>query len=128
MEESGDFSPEFLAFPMRIGRIILALLAPLLSFSPAVKAYTETPPSENKQTTRDRLSVLGLSDFLRLVAAPAAVTSQATVRAAHRPHAAPLAIFAPLPHPNPALLLLPPSTVASLQITARQSHRLLLRC
>ena len=109
---------------MRIGRIILALLAPLLSFSPALRAEI---PAENKQPGQ-RLSVLGLADLLCFSAPGSALDAGSDVHSAGSWHSAPLAIFADIRDGDLLAALPRVEKDASLRLLSRQRQHLLLRC
>ena len=114
---------------MRIGRIILALLAPLLSFSPALRAETA---AENKQPEANQLghrfSVLGLADFLRLASPHVTGEVRADLQTPYSFHAAPMAIFSSVRASGHLLSLLRAEKAAALQLFSRQQQPLPLRC
>ena len=105
---------------MRLGRIILALLAPLISFSAPAKPGI---PSEQQPPGIDSLahSILGLLNTHSL---DAQVNSHAGKGSVARLFVQSAADFI-----NPAKLALPRiELAASLNLSSRQSRKLLLRC
>jgi len=113
---------EQIPHPMRFGRILLALLAPLLSL-PALAAdgaHVQKSPAQAP-------AVDSLLNLLRLVVPTAAADTDAAGHGIPRvPHAAAAdhAFFtaaSQLSEPSPA-------AEAALRLSIRQQHRLLLRC
>jgi hypothetical protein len=105
---------------MRLGRIILALLTPLVSL-----------PALANGGTRDRLPPAPAADsllnLLRSVVPLAASSAESGAHAkVHRPGVAPPA-FAPFLMANLAVARSPVSE-ATLRFLTRQQHRFLLRC
>jgi uncharacterized protein (DUF58 family) len=108
------------ACSMRLGRIILALLTPLVSL-----------PALANGSTRDRLPPAPAADsllnLLRSVVPLAASSAETGTHAkVHRPGVAPPA-FAPFIMAN-LVVTCSPATEATLRLQARQHHRALLRC
>jgi hypothetical protein len=108
---------------MRFGRILLAVLAPLLSVSPALKAPLDIDVTPESHAP----AVDSLLDLLRSVVPAAVANADAAGHAtAHAPHFAGFAsrrFLAPnlTPHLSPAI-------AASLHLLERQHFRLLLLC
>jgi hypothetical protein len=105
---------------MRLGRIILALLTPLVSL-----------PALASGGTRDQLPPAPAADsllnFLRSVVPLAASAAETGIHAkVHRPGVAPPA-FAPFIVAN-LVVTCSPATEAALRLLTRQHHRALLRC
>jgi hypothetical protein len=105
---------------MRFGRILLAVLAPLLSVSPGVKADA-TPENH-------ALAVDSLLNLLRSVV-PAAVSAQdaADSGAPQGSHAA-LSLFRQTAAWTTPVLDWSPATRAALRLIPRLQQRTLLRC
>ena len=105
---------------MRIGRIILALLAPLVSLPALAHASTrdQLPPAPAADS---------LLDLLRSVVPLAASTAEAGIHAkVHRPGAAAPA-FVPFPAASLAVAW-SPATEATLRLLTLQHRRFQLRC
>ena len=106
---------------MRFGRILLALLAPLVSL-PALAAdgaqdHLRKAPSQTPDS---------LSNLLRSVAPPVVAADSASHGAAYAPRIAPLDSAAvTLPGISASLA---PAAEASVRLLTRQQHRSLLRC
>lgn len=105
---------------MRLGRILLALLAPLVSFTPALRADLG---ATGKPVTADSLGAL-LRASVPIAAVFAADTAHSTSGPA--PHVA-----APGFTPHIAIQAIPvwsPAAEATLRLLERQQLRTLLRC
>jgi hypothetical protein len=108
-----------LEFSMRFGRILLAVLAPLLSVSPALKAEV-TPESHAP-------AVDSLLNLLRSVVPAAVVTADAASHVTAR--TSPIAGFIARPFFELNLVPRPSASAAArLRLLTRQQQRLLLRC
>ena len=105
---------------MRLGRIILALLTPLVSLPALVNGGTraQLPPAP----AADSLLNL-LRSVVPVTASSAATGAHAKV---HRPGIAPPA-FAPFAMKS-LVVTWSPATEATLRLLTRQHHRFLLRC
>ena len=108
---------------MRFGRILLAVLAPLLSVSPALKGPLDIDVTPESHAP----AVDSLLNLLRSVVPAAVSTADAAGHAgAHTPH---IAGFASRPFLAPNLAPhLSPAAAANLHLLERQHFRLLLRC
>ena len=105
---------------MRLGRIILALLTPLVSLPALANGNTrhQLPPAPAADS---------LLNLLRSVVPLAASSAETDIRAkVHRPGAAP-PVFAPFA-PASLTVTWSPATEATLRLLIRQHHRSLLRC
>jgi hypothetical protein len=108
---------------MRFGRILLAVLAPLLSVSPALKAPLDIDVTPESHAP----AVDSLLNLLRSVV-PAAISNAdaASHATAHAPH---FAGFASRPFLAPNLTPhLSPAAAANLHLIERLHFRFLLRC
>lgn len=105
---------------MRLGRIILALLAPLVSVHPAFRA--DAPP-EHKQPSADSLTNSASAIWTPLIHLDAARSHGSPV-----PHAASFATAASVHQVTPDLFARFVMKNAQLLLISRQHQRLLLRC